>query len=126
MGNKIGAIVAPKDGHLLVTERRSGKSASGKALPTIYVIPTKLISGSAYYVRIKPRSRYSKVIAKWNDRAAGRTKSLTLKAAEKGPSMTLREVFQSEAGATKAAEAKAVELRAGEGELALEWECERS
>ena len=71
-------------------------------------------------MRIKPRSRYSKVIAKWQDRGAGRTRQVTLKAAEKGPSMTLREVFQSEAEARKAAEAKVKELRAGEGELSCD------
>ena len=60
------------------------------------------------------------MIAKWQDRGAGRVKSITVKAAEKGPSMTLREVFQSEPEAQKAAEAKVKELRAGEGELSLE------
>jgi phage protein D len=68
-------------------------------------------------VRIKPRSRYSKVIAKWQDRGAGRTRQITLEAAVKGPIMTLREVFQSAAEARKAAAAKVKELRAGEGEL---------
>ncbi len=119
MGRRIGAVIAPKDGHLLVTERSSGKTASGKQLPPIYVTPDRLISDSAYYVRIKPRSRYSKVKAKWQDRAAGKTRQVALKAALKGPSMTLREVFQSEGDARKAAQAKVRELRAGEGELSL-------
>ena len=120
LGRKIGAVIAPKDGRLLVNERRSGKTVSGKPMPTIFVTPNRLIADNAYYVRIKPRSRYSKVIAKWQDRGAGRTRQVTLEAAEKGPSMTLREVFQSEAEARKAAEAKVKELRAGEGELSCD------
>ena len=117
LGRKLGAVIAPKDGHLLVTERHSGKTASGKDMPKIYVIPTRLISDSAYYVRLKPRSRFSKVIAKWEERSTGKTRNLSLKAGDKGPSYTLREVFQNEADARKAGKAKVKELRAGEGEF---------
>jgi phage protein D len=120
IGKQIGAVIAPKDGHLLVTERRSGKAASGNPLPTIFVTPTRLISNNAYFVRIKPRSRFSKVVARWQDRSAGQTKSVTIKAGEKGPSMTIREVFQSEAAAQRAAEAKVTELKSGEGEMSVE------
>ncbi|WP_299152013.1 phage tail tape measure protein [uncultured Tateyamaria sp.] len=69
---------------------------------------------------LKPRSRYSKVIANWQDRGSGTTKRVTVKAAEKGPSMTLREVYQDREDARKAADARVKELRAGEGELTLE------
>lgn len=119
LGRRIGAVVAPKDGHLLVTERRSGKTASGRDLPTIIVNPMRLIDQSAYWVRIKPRSRFGKVIARWQDRGAGRTRKVTLETGREGPSTTLRETFQSEAEATKAADAKVKELRAGEGELSV-------
>ncbi len=125
LGRRIGAVIAPKDGRLLVTARHSGKTVSGKppaplALPTIFVTPNLLIAKNAYNVRIKPRSRYSRVIARWQDQDSARVHKLTLQAAPKGPSMTLREVFQTEAEARKAAEAKVKELRAGEGELSLD------
>ncbi|WP_224825577.1 phage late control D family protein [Cognatishimia sp. MH4019] len=120
LGRRLGAVVAPKDGRLLISSRGSGKTVSGKPMPTIFITTQQLIADNAYMVRRKPRSRYSRVIAKWQDRAAGRTRTITLKAGLKGPSMTLREVFQSAADARKAAEAKVKELRAGEGELSCD------
>ena len=120
LGKRVGAIIAPKDGRLLVTERRSGKTASGQSMPKIEVTLGRLVNAGAYSVQLKPRSRYSKVIANWQDRASGTVKRFTFQAAEKGPSITLREVFQDEADASRAAKAKATDLRSGEGELALE------
>lgn len=120
LGRKIGAVVAPKDGHLLVTQRHSGKTAKGEPMPTIHVNQTNLLSDGAYYVRLKPRSKYSKFIANWQDHATGTTKQVILKTGVKGPSFTLRDSFQNEAEARKAATAKQREMRAGEGELSVE------
>ncbi|PIE13847.1 MAG: hypothetical protein CSA70_03785 [Rhodobacterales bacterium] len=120
LGRRVGAVIAPKDGHLVATERRSGKTAGGQQLPTIRVYPDRLVSDTAYHVRLKPRSRYSEVIARWQDRAGGRTRREVIETGSEGPSMTLREVFQSQPEARKAGEAKVRELRAGEGELSVE------
>lgn len=120
LGRRVGAVITPKDGHLLTTERRSGKTASGKDMPKIEVTLERLVSTGAYSVRLKPRSRFSRVIANYQDRASGTTKRFSLKGAEKGPSITLREVYQDEQDAKKAAVARVSDLRAGEGELTLE------
>ncbi len=120
LGKRVGAVVAPKDGHLLATLRRSGETASGQKLPAINVTLDRLVSDGAYHVRLKPRSRYGKVIANYEDQAAGKTRQEIIKVASEGPSMTLREVFQNQTEAKRAAEAKVVELKAGEGELSLQ------
>lgn len=120
MGKRIGAIVAPKDGHLLATLRRSGETASGQAIPTIEVTLGRLVSDGAYHVRLKPRSRYAKVIANYEDQGAGVTRQEIIEVASEGPSMTLREVFQNRTEARRAAEAKSIEFKAGEGELSLQ------
>jgi len=120
LGKRIGAVVAPKDGHLLATERHSGKTASGKDMPTIIVTKGKLISDGAYYVRLKPRSRFSKVRALYEDTATRTTKEIVLQIGDEGPLMTLRNPFQSAIEARQACEAKRRELRAGEGELSFD------
>lgn len=119
MGKRVGAICAPKDGHLLATIRRSGETASGQKIPAIEVTLDQLVSNGAYHVRLKPRSRFAKVIANYEDQAAGITRQEIVKVTSEGPSMTLREVFQTRKEARRAAEAKAIELKAGEGELSL-------
>lgn len=120
LAKKIGAVIAFKDRRILVTERGSGRNVSGDPMPTLEVVPTKLLSQGAYHVRLKPRARHSKVIARWQDQGAGKLRQVIAKVAEKGPSITLREVFQNEEDATKAADAKAKQVRAGEGEITLE------
>lgn len=120
LGRRIGAVVAPKDGHLLAIERHTGKAASGDDLPPIFVTKSKLVSDGAYSVRIKPRSRFSSFRALWEDKTSGTTKEVIVQGGEKGPSYTLRETFQSRGEAHKAATSKRNELRAGEGELSIE------
>lgn len=119
LGRDTGAVITPKDGHLLATPRGSGESATGEPLPAVLVGPTSLLVENGYTLRRKPRARFGRVVARWKDAAGGITRSLTLKAADEGPSMTLRRVFQSEGEAQRAAQAKVKELRAGEGELSL-------
>ncbi|KPN64238.1 Phage protein D [Aliiroseovarius crassostreae] len=119
LGRKVGAVTTFKDGFLLITERGSGKTASGKDLPPVIILPQHLNADEGFTVRLKPRAKFSKVISRWQDRAAGTIQKLTLETGGEGPSMTLREVFQSEAEARSNGEAKVKELRAGEGELTL-------
>lgn len=119
MARKLGVVVAPKDGHLIATDRHSGKTASGKDLPPFYVTRDQMIADNAYTVRIKPRARHSVIIAKWHDTAAGRTNTVKFQTGGKGPSMTIRRLFQTEPEAYAAARAKARDLQAGEGEMSV-------
>ena len=120
LAKRIGAIIAPKDGHIFCTERFSGKTASGEDLPPLMIGKSDLVNDSAYSVTIRPRVRFGKIVAKWGDKAAGKTKEVSIETGKEGPSMTLREVFQSEVEAIKAADAKANEVKSGEGELSVD------
>lgn len=119
LARRIGAVITPKDQRLLVTQRHSGKTVSGQALPSLSITRPMLIADQAYSIRLKPRARHSEVEARWRDREAGRTKTFSLKTGQEGPSKTLREVFTSEDEAKRAAEAAKREMVAGEGELEL-------
>lgn len=116
LGRRTGAVITPKDQRLLVTARHSGKAASGQPLS---ITPDMLTADRGYSVRLKPRTRHSEIRARWRDRPAGRTKTVTLKTGLEGPSMTLREVCQSETEAQKAADAAKRDMVAGEGEVEL-------
>ena len=63
--------------------------------------------------------RYSEIRARWRDRSAGRTKLVSVKTGLEGPSTTLREVFQTEEEAKRAADATKRDMAAGEGEMEL-------
>ncbi|MDO5631151.1 MAG: contractile injection system protein, VgrG/Pvc8 family [Paracoccus sp. (in: a-proteobacteria)] len=119
LGRRTGAVITPKDQRLLVTARHSGKTASGQPMPALPVTPDMLITDRGYSIRLKPRARHSEIRARWRDRPAGRTKIVVLKTGLEGPSMTLREVFQSEPEAQKAADAAKRDMVAGEGEMEL-------
>lgn len=119
LGRRIGAVITPKDQRLLVTKRHSGKTASGKDMPRLLVTRPMLLVDRAYSIRHKPRVRYSEIRARWRDRPAGRTKSVSVKTGLEGPSTTLREVFQSEDEARRAADATKRDMAAGEGEMEL-------
>lgn len=116
LGRRIGAVIAPKDGHLVAADRHSGKSASGRSMPEVRINPGSVLS---YSTSSKPRSRFGKVRGRWRDRGAGATKTVELEAAKKGPLTTLKEVYQSEAECRAAVEARVRELRAGEASVSI-------
>ncbi|MGR3486044.1 MAG: phage late control D family protein [Paracoccaceae bacterium] len=119
IGRRLGAVVTPKDGRLVATQRRAGETASGEQLAPVPIGLTDLLSAGAYDVTLKPRNAYGEVRARWSDREGGRTREVVVETPFDGPSMTLREVFQSEAEARQAATARKTDLRSGEGEMAL-------
>ncbi len=119
LGRRIGAVITPKDQRLLVTKRHSGKTASGKDMPPLVIARPMLLADRACSIRHKPRVRYSEIRARWRDRPAGRTKSVSVETGLEGPSTTLREVFQSEDEAKRTAEAAKRDIAAGEGEMEL-------
>lgn len=119
LGKQVGAVIAPKDGHLIATERRSGKAASGKKMPTISVTNADLVGEEAYNLILKPRASFAKVIARYHDQDAGVVKSKVYKLADEGPSTTLQDIYPNEDRAARAAKARAKELKAGEGEIEL-------
>lgn len=112
---RFGAVIAPKDGRLVATDRHSGKTAGGKEMPLVEITGGVI----QYTTRVKPRSRYGEIKGRWRDRSAGVTREVSVKAAQKGPSSTLKEVFQSEAECRRAVEGRAADVLSGEAEVAI-------
>lgn len=119
LGARVGAVVAPKDGRLVVTERHGAKTAGGKDMPEIKVGTFDLIAQDGYRLTLKPRVRFGEVRGRWRDRLGGKTRELREKASSKGPLKTLREVYQSEEECRRAVSAEARSVRASEAELTL-------
>ncbi|WP_444453095.1 contractile injection system protein, VgrG/Pvc8 family [Rhodobacter capsulatus] len=119
LGQRIGAVIAPKDGRLIATERHGAKTASGKDMPEVTVGPANLIASSGYRVTLKPSARFGEVRGRWRDRTGGKTREVREKAADKGPLKTLREVYQNEEECRCAVSAEARKVRASEAELTL-------
>ncbi|SDF89770.1 contractile injection system protein, VgrG/Pvc8 family [Rhodobacter capsulatus] len=119
LGQRIGAVITPKDGRLIATERHGAKTASGQDMPEVKVGPGDLIASSGYRVTLKPSARFGEVRGRWRDRQGGATREVREKAADKGPLKTLREVYQSEDECRCAVSAEARRVRAGEAELTL-------
>ena len=119
LGQRVGAVITPKDGRLIATERHGAKTASGQDMPEVNVGPADLVASSGYRVTLKPRARFGEVRGRWRDRAGGATRELREKAADKGPLKTLREVYQSEEECRCAVAAEARAVRASEAELTL-------
>ncbi len=113
LGDKLNAHVSVKMGRLIVVERGAGQGAGGGALPPILVTrPGNLMT---YNVSTFNGPKHQKVRAIWFDRAEGKDREVTVNASAIGPEFLLRDNFQDEGDARKAAEAKAEELKRGEG-----------
>lgn len=119
LGKRVGAVIAPKDQRLLVTARHSGRTANGLAMPEVLVTADMLIAQDAYRIGSRPRGRFGSVRARWRDLKAGLTRSVVVETDLDGPQKTLREIYQDEADAQRAADAAAREVKAGEGAMTL-------
>lgn len=119
LGKRIGAIITIKDQRLLVTARHSGKTAGGLSMPELVVTRDMLIADGGYRIGSRPRGRFGTVRARWRDRQAGATRSVDVETGLEGPRKTLREVYQDEDEARRAADAAVREVKAGEGEMTL-------
>lgn len=119
LGKRVGAVIAPKDQRLLVSPRHSGQTAKGQAMPEVLVTANMLVAQDAYRIGSRPRGRFGSVRARWRDSKAGLTRSVLVDTGLDGPQKTLREVYQDEADARRAADATVREIKAGEGAMTL-------
>lgn len=119
LGQRIGAVITPKDGRLIATERHGAKTASGHDMPEVKVGPSDLIASAGYRVTLKPSARFGEIRGRWRDRQGGATREIREKGADKGPVKTLREIYQSEDECRCAISAEARKVRASGAELTL-------
>ena len=118
IGKSLDASVTVKEGNLVVVRKGEGQSVSGIALPVLLVAPgINLIS---YNVTIAGKPKYGSVKATWFDRGKVEHKFVVKPSAVDGPEFVLREPYQSEDDAERAAEAKVKELSRAEGSATFE------
>lgn len=101
LGRDYDAVATIKAGSLIFAPIGSGKTASGKALPSLKLADTM---GDRITIKSASRGDYGGVTATWHDGNAAERKTVTV--GEKKGARRLKAVHHSEAAARQAAEAE--------------------
>lgn len=113
IGEKLNASVTVKAGNLVVTEKGSGKSASGATLDRIQIAAgLNLLSFS---VNDSDETKHSDVEATFFDRDKNERSTVKVGTTMDGPKFLIRTPFQDKAEAEQAAKAKSKELTRMQG-----------
>ncbi|MFJ1307871.1 phage late control D family protein [Agrobacterium sp. P15N1-A] len=119
LAERHNGLFAVKQRRLIFTRLGSGLSASGSPLGSIILTPEKIKVGSLK-VEINDRTKYSKVVAYYQDSDKAERVEIDADADADGDSVyRLPEPYASPAEADKAAQAKAKELQRGEGSVSV-------
>ncbi|CUX09451.1 MULTISPECIES: phage late control D family protein [Agrobacterium tumefaciens complex] len=119
LAERHNGLFAVKQKRLIFTRLGSGLSASGAPLGSIILTPEKIKVGSLK-VEINDRTKYSKVVAYYQDSDKAERVEIDADADADGDSVyRLPEPYASPAEADKAARAKAKELQRGEGSVSV-------
>ena len=119
LAERHNGLFAVKQRRLIFTRLGSGLSASGAPLGSIILTPEKIKVGSLK-VEINDRTKYSKVVAYYQDSDKAERVEIDADADAEGDSVyRLPEPYASPAEADKAAQAKAKELQRGEGSVSV-------
>lgn len=119
LAERHNGLFAVKQRRLIFTRLGSGLSASGAPLGSIILTPEKIKVGSLK-VEINDRTKYSKVVAYYQDSDKAERVEIDADADADGDSIyRLPEPYASPAEADKAAQAKAKELQRGEGSVSV-------
>lgn len=113
LGKRYDAVATVKAGCLLFTAIGSGKTATGKPLPTLTITRS---DGDQHRYSTTDRNAYSGVRAYWNDKAGANRKSVLV--GESGNAKRLRETYASAKVAREMADAEWKRLQRGESTLA--------
>lgn len=108
LAQRYDALATIKEGKLLFLPAGSGKTASGKRLPTI-VVPRS--AGDRHHYQVNDRDKYTGVKAIWYDASTATEHSVL--AGEADTTKTLRQQYSSEQEAMKAAVAALGRLTRG-------------
>ena len=104
IANKVGAVAKPTDDHLIFSDDMSGKSVTGKQLPTKYIDASEVATYSCNFKETETSGATGTVYASWYD---SKTAEYHLVHAGSGdPETELNEIFQSEKEAQTAVQAK--------------------
>lgn len=122
LARRHNALLTVKDGNLVFAERGGGMALSGASMGQIIVTPDKVVQGSLEF-EYSDRNAYGKVTAYYQDKS--KAKRIEVEAAGGGASDSvyrLTEPYADAAEADKAAQAKAKQLKRGEGSFSVEME----
>lgn len=109
------ALATIKNGRLIFAKRGSGMSASGQFAGSIIVTPSIMVEGSCSF-EANDRTKYKKVVAYYQDRNKAERVEIEADADADGDSVyRMPEPYASVEEADEAADAKAKELKRGEG-----------
>lgn len=115
LADRHNALFKVRDGRLVFSRRGSGRAAGGTFLGSVVVAPKNIIQGSCSF-EANDRSKYKKVIAYHQDRDKAERVEIEVDADADGDSVyRIPEPYTDVAEADKAAQAKAKELKRGEG-----------
>lgn len=119
LAERHNGLFAVKQKRLVFTRLGSGLSASGAVLGSVILSPEKIKIGTLK-VEVNDRTKYSKVVAYYQDVDKAKRIEIQADADAEGDSIfRIPEPFASPAEADKAAQAKAKELQRGEGSVSV-------
>jgi phage protein D len=119
LARRHGAIFAVKNGRLIFGKRGSGNTTSGGFTGTVFVTPPIIIQGSCTF-EANDRTKYGKVVAYHQDRDKAERVEVEVEIETDSDSVyRLSEPFADIAEADKAAQAKADQLKRGEGSASV-------
>lgn len=109
-----GATCKVADGRLIVADRASGKTTTGKSIP-----PAKIAAGDcdSWSATLTDRSKYKSVKAYYQD--VGKAKRTGVTAGKGSPVMTLKNSYSSKSEAQMAAQSKLKALGHGVGKVRI-------
>ena len=119
LAERHNALFAFKQRHILFTRLGSGLSASGSPLGSVILTPEKIKTGSLK-VEVNDRTKYSKVVAYYQDKDKAKRIEVEADGDADGDSVfRMPEPYASPAEADKAAQSKAKDLQRGEGGVSV-------
>jgi len=106
IANKVGAVTKPTDDHLIFAEDMTGKSVSGKQLPTKYIDASEVATYSCNFKETETGTHGATgtIYANWYDKKSGEYH--LVHAGSGDPETELNEIFSSEKDALAAVKSK--------------------
>ena len=106
IANKVGAVAKPVDNHLIFSKDMSGKSVSGKSLPTKYIESSEVANYSCNFKETETGTNGATgtIYANWYDKKSGEYH--LVHAGSGDPEIELNEIFSSEKDALAAVKSK--------------------
>lgn len=115
LAQRHNALFAVKQGRLVFAKQGSGNSAAGTFVGSVVVTPGIILQGTCSF-ESNDRTKYSKVVAYYQDKDQAKRVEIDAQADADGDSVfRIPDPFESVEEADKAAQAKAKSLKRGEG-----------